>query len=110
MRTIKKKRRVRRPSTKMARLQAAMAKGQLRFELHRRRLIALVGTDAQLEQLGQMSAVEIAARLRISVATAHRWCATGRLPARRSGRTWLVDVAAVQAFQLKRIKERQLTP
>ncbi len=101
MQSKKNKARKRRPTTRLARLAADMEKIRLRFETHKRRVIAMVATPAELECLVAMSPVEIAARLRISLSTVHAMCATRRLPARRSGRTWIVDVRDVLALEAK---------
>jgi len=95
-----KKSRTRRPTTRFARLRLAAERTTKRYELHLRRVIALTGTTEQLVALGEMTPPEVAARLRCSLSTAHEWCRSGRLTARRSGRSWLADAASVQALEL----------
>ncbi|HWQ28507.1 MAG TPA: helix-turn-helix domain-containing protein, partial [Dehalococcoidia bacterium] len=49
-----------------------------------------------LGDAGRLLTIEEAARqFRVSVSTMYRWCRTGRLPAFKIGRGWLIPLGSV---------------
>jgi len=53
---------------------------------------------ASTEENGLIGLEEAAAYLGISLATARRWCESGRLPARKEGRNWTIKRADLVGF------------